>query len=48
MKYRHIPTGIIAELIRKTADGCLLCWFREHDGGAHYMIYPLAQWEPVA
>ena len=45
MRYRHIPTGQVAEFIRVTRDGYLLCWFRENDGSAHYMVYPAEQWE---
>lgn len=45
MKYKHLPSGIIADFVRETANG-LLC--RTHDVfGWRYMCYLPCCWELV-
>lgn len=42
MRYKHIATGIIAELVKRVGDN-LLCVDCENRN--HYMSYPESQWE---
>ena len=42
MKYKHIPTGLVCEFVKRCGDN-LLCV--ECDNRNHYMSYPAEQWE---
>jgi hypothetical protein len=42
MRYKHIATGIIAELVKRVGDN-LLCVDVENRN--HYLCYPVEQWE---